>query len=199
MVLGGLLLAYQRTLEHRTRQLERERLDALARVEHQAYHDPLTGLPNRRLLEDRISQAIAQADRRGERVAILFLDLNDFKSVNDTSGHAVGDDVLRQIGRRLAARVRSSDTLARVGGDEFVIMATGLQARSAAARIATEVRESLEVPFVSGGTAHEITTSIGVSLYPEDGADLEALLYHADSAMYLAKGEVSAGRPPTRR
>jgi len=201
LVLGGLVFAYQRTLEQRTRHLERERLEALARIEYQAYHDPLTGLPNRRLLEDRIAQAIAQADRRDERLAILFLDLNGFKSVNDTSGHAVGDDILRQIGRRLAARVRSSDTLARVGGDEFVIMATGLQVRSAAFRIATGISQSLQKPFASRGSEHAVSASIGVSVYPEDGEDLEALLSHADSAMYQAKvggalERLAPGQPP---
>lgn len=194
LVLGSLVLVYQRTLERRTRRLERERSEALARVEHQAYHDPLTGLPNRRLLEDRVAQAMAQAARRGERMALLFFDLDGFKAVNDTNGHAVGDELLRLIGERLQHRVRSSDTLARVGGDEFVVMATNVDSRAAAVDLAAEVGESLVEPFEVEGTELSVSASVGVSLYPDDGTDLSALLRAADAAMYAAKG----GRPDRR-
>lgn len=193
VVLGSLVFAYQRGLERRNRRLEEERSEALARSEHRAHHDPLTGLPNRRLLEDRVAQATAQADRRGERVAILFFDLDGFKVVNDTSGHAVGDELLRRIGQRLASRVRSSDTLARLGGDEFVIVVSNVETRATAARLATEIRRSLDAPFEVEGGRHTVSASVGVSLYPDDGSDVATLLHHADRAMYRAKEE----GPPT--
>jgi len=198
VVLGGLVVAYQRTLETRNRRLELERREALARVEHQAYHDPLTGLPNRRLLDDRFTQAMAQADRRGERLALLFFDLDGFKAINDTNGHAVGDELLRRIGQRLRSRVRSSDTLARVGGDEFVVMATNVETRATAVDLAEKVRRSLGEPFEVDDAAHRVSASVGVSLYPDDGRDLNILLRAADSAMYAAKGGGLPRRPVSR-
>ncbi|MFQ5526712.1 MAG: diguanylate cyclase domain-containing protein [Thermoanaerobaculia bacterium] len=188
LLLGGLVLAYQGVLETSNRRLEVERREALARIEHQAYHDPLTALPNRRLLQDRFNQAMAQANRRKEGLAILFCDLDDFKMINDSSGHGVGDEILRRIGQRLASWVRSSDTLARVGGDEFVVMASGIETRDGAGELATKISRCLDEPFDVEGAEHVVSASVGVSLYPEDGDNLALLLRRADAAMYEAKG-----------
>jgi len=196
LVLGGLAFLYQRALEIRGRRLESERLEALALIEHQAYHDPLTALPNRRLLQDRFDQARAQADRRGEKLALVYLDLDGFKAINDSSGHAAGDELLRQIGQRLTSRTRASDTLARVGGDEFVVMATDVETREAATEIAIDIPRCLSEPFVVDGVELTVAASVGVSLYPDDGDALATLLRLADAAMYEAKAGGTLGKAP---
>jgi diguanylate cyclase (GGDEF)-like protein len=153
-----------------------------------AQHDVLTGLPNRRLLNERLTQAIALARRRDTQLAVLFLDLDRFKHVNDSLGHEVGDKLLQSVSRRLQAAVRTSDTISRQGGDEFVLLLSEVVHGSDAARTAQKIVAALAAPH--GIDRHElhITASIGVSLYPDDGQDAETLLKNADAAMYHAKG-----------
>jgi diguanylate cyclase (GGDEF)-like protein/PAS domain S-box-containing protein len=160
-------------------------------VEFLAYRDVLTGLPNRLLAQDRFSQAVAHADRLHRKVALLFLDLDNFKTINDSLGHTLGDVLLREFAGRLASCVRDSDTLSRQGGDEFLIMLSDLPNTDAATPVLIKIRESLQTPFMLDG--HELTTSasMGVALYPDDGRDFETLLKKADTAMYRAK---DAGR-----
>ena len=152
-----------------------------------AHYDPLTELPNRSLFRDRLGQAIRYADRSGGRVGVLFLDLDGFKPVNDALGHQAGDRLLREVGLRLQAQVRETDTVARHGGDEFVLLLPNLEEPAAAARVAEKVLESLRGPFQLEGETVRVSASIGVSLYPTAGDDPEALLEAADLAMYRAK------------
>jgi diguanylate cyclase (GGDEF)-like protein len=152
-----------------------------------AQHDALTRLPNRRLLNERLTHAIALARRRGTYLAVLFLDLDRFKHVNDTQGHEVGDKLLQSIGGRLAAVVRGSDTVSRQGGDEFVLLLTEIAQHDDAALAAQKIIAALAAPHEIGRQEIHITVSIGISLYPADGDDAETLLKHADTAMYHAK------------
>lgn len=154
-----------------------------------AYHDVLTGLPNRSLFRDRLEQALAQATRNGRHAAILFLDLDGFKRVNDTLGHTAGDQLLQGVADRLKQCVRTSDTVARLGGDEFTIILTNITQTEAAAKVAETVQAGLAKPFVVAGQEVFITTSIGISMCPNDGADAETLIQRADLAMYSAKGQ----------
>ncbi len=155
-----------------------------------AYHDPLTGLPNRILVEQQLDLGLARARRTGGAVALMFVDLDDFKEVNDRLGHAVGDQLLAAVATRLASALRDSDVLARQGGDEFLVLLSDLEgdAASAAARVGGKLLHSLRAPFVGAGTELRTGASIGVSVYPDDGTETEALLRHADAAMYRAKG-----------
>lgn len=152
-----------------------------------ASHDPLTGLPNRNLLKDRTSQAIARAQRKHENFALLFLDLDRFKEVNDSMGHAAGDTLLVDVAKRLTACVREEDTIARLGGDEFVVLLDGPTQKNQVRAVADKIRNALRKPYRLGEALANVTVSIGVSLYPFDGQDTDALLGHADSAMYRAK------------
>jgi diguanylate cyclase (GGDEF)-like protein/PAS domain S-box-containing protein len=168
-----------------------ERKRAEARIEELATRDPLTGLPNRLLLADRLAQGIAGAVRSGETLAVLFIDLDHFKQINDTLGHQVGDHLLKEVARRLSAVVRKDDTLARLGGDEFVIVLEGLRSIEDVAQIAQKVLHALGQPFAVDG--HELHTagSVGIALHPADGTDASTLMRNADIAMYAAK---SSGR-----
>jgi diguanylate cyclase (GGDEF)-like protein/PAS domain S-box-containing protein len=157
---------------------------------HQALHDPLTGLANRVLLRDRSEQAIAAARRDSDRVALLIMDLDQFKDVNDTFGHQAGDDLLRQVGPRIAGCLRETDTFARLGGDEFAILLLRADARGAA-RVASCILESLEAPFTVAGQQLKITASIGTSVFPDSAVDVDGLLREADVAMYVAKRQGS--------
>lgn len=168
-----------------------ERKQTDERLRFLAQHDALTGLPNRMLCYDRIGQAILRARRDREQVAILFLDLDGFKPINDSLGHEIGDELLRTVARRLQQCLREGDTVARLGGDEFVICLPALRDGTAAGTIADKVLESLCAPVVIGESQLQVTCSIGISLYPRDGADTQMLLRAADIAMYQAK---SAGR-----
>ena len=166
-----------------------ERKAQEARIEHLAYHDSLTGLPNRAMLMDRLGQALSQAQRLGQQVAVLFMDLDRFKLVNDSLGHPAGDQLLKEIARRLRATLRDNDTVARVGGDEFQVVVCNVAGSVDAARIAEKLMRSLGEPFMLEGQELQVTASLGVSLFPRDGASGELLLKYADTALYEAKGE----------
>lgn len=168
-----------------------DRRRAEDQIRYQAFHDALTGLPNRMLFKDRLTLALAQAHRNGSRVAVLFLDLDRFKLINDTFGHTVGDDLLRGIGERLKTCVRENDSVSRAGGDEFTLMLTDLGDISAVGTVARKILDAVARPITVDGHEMFVTTSIGISIYPTDGEDAETLLKDADSAMYRAK---DAGR-----
>ncbi|WP_243440037.1 diguanylate cyclase domain-containing protein [Fundidesulfovibrio soli] len=158
------------------------------RIRELAFHDGLTGLPNRLLLADRLEQAIATAERNQTKVGVLFLDLDEFKRVNDTHGHVAGDELLRRMARRLGACLRANDTLARYSGDEFVAVLIDLVRPDEAAAIATRMLEAAAEPFEIGGTTVRVGASIGIAISPQDGSTANQLLNHADTAMYRAKG-----------
>ena len=163
------------------------RRDEELAIHRMAYHDPLTGLPNRALMHDRLEQALKQARRNRNRAAILFLDLDHFKQVNDRMGHSAGDELLRQVAQRLAEAVREGDTVARLGGDEFVVILSDIYRADDAERAAEKILRALARPVQLQGEDYAVTTSIGISVYPDHGASGEALLKHADMAMYRAK------------
>jgi diguanylate cyclase (GGDEF)-like protein/PAS domain S-box-containing protein len=173
--------------------------EARARLEHLAYHDSLTGLPNRAAFHEELETAITDAGREGRSLAVLFIDLDDFKLVNDGFGHAVGDELLVHCAERLRAACRGRDLVARQGGDEFLILVRDSEsdehARRAAEAVAVSVRETLSRDFLVGGVSAYITPSIGVSLFPGDGTTAEELLKKADIALYAAK---NAGRDSHR-
>jgi diguanylate cyclase (GGDEF)-like protein/PAS domain S-box-containing protein len=154
---------------------------------YQAHHDALTGLPNRLLLEDRMQQSLAQAARYGQQAAVLCLDLDRFKQINDSFGHAAGDLCLQQVVARISARLRAVDTFARTGGDEFVILLGELANKSSALTVARSVLESISKPIEAEGVSFDISGSIGISIYPDDGTDAVQLRRSADAAMYRAK------------
>jgi diguanylate cyclase (GGDEF)-like protein/PAS domain S-box-containing protein len=161
------------------------------RIHRLAYFDNLTGLPNRELFFDRFDHAIQRAQRHGTHLALLFLDLDRFKNVNDTLGHPVGDQLLRAVAERLQQLVRSEDTIARLGGDEFTLLLESVDRRDYISQVAAKVVQSLAQPFDIDGHRLHIGASVGISLYPHDGTDATSLVKHADSAMYQAK---AAGR-----
>ncbi len=168
-----------------------ERRQAEARVHHMAYHDSLTGLPNRALLADRLDRAMLTAQRTSRGLAVMFLDLDRFKTINDSLGHLTGDALLKDVAGRLCRAVRASDTVARLGGDEFVVLVPGIRNNEEAAQVAEKIIEALATPFPLDGHTLHITPSIGICAYPDDGQDVETLMRHADAAMYHAK---AAGR-----
>ena len=172
----------------------------LQQIRHQALHDALTGLPNRPLLEDRARQALALAERAGEGVSLLFLDLDRFKNVNDTLGHQAGDELIRQVAFRMRSRLRASDTLARMGGDEFVVLLPDSATVAAANKVAHDLVETLQAPFEISGRNLFISASVGVATSPLHGTDYDTLLQQADVAMYEAKekGGNSSSVPGTR-
>jgi diguanylate cyclase (GGDEF)-like protein/PAS domain S-box-containing protein len=167
------------------------RLDSEARLAYLAQFDPLTGLPNRTLLADRFGLLVMQARRRGASLGVLFIDLDDFKMVNDTQGHAAGDELLKETARRLQAAVRDGDTVARISGDEFAVIVSDLARADDAALVAQKILERLAAPFHIQGQEAVVTASIGIATFPADGDNAEALLGAADAAMYRAK---QAGR-----
>ncbi len=154
---------------------------------HLAEHDALTDLPNRLLLNDRLARSIALARRYGRRLAVLFLDCDRFKHINDTLGHAIGDQALRSVAKRLTACVRESDTVSRHGGDEFLILLSELDHPEDAEAIANKIVESMSEPHRVAGHDLQLTASVGIALYPEDGQDAQSLIMRADTAMYYAK------------
>jgi diguanylate cyclase (GGDEF)-like protein len=179
-----------RELESANSQLEfsKEQAESVAnRMEYHAHHDALTGLPNRILLNDRITRELAHARRQQTSAALLFLDLDRFKIINDSLGHAVGDQMLRVISRRLNNCVREEDTVARLGGDEFMVLLPRISGSADAGRIANKIIGCLVDPISCNGHELHITTSIGISIFPYDGTDAETLIKHADISMYRAK------------
>jgi len=173
--------------------IERQRMvvaleQARQHEHHLASHDALTGLPNRQLFYDRLGQALAQARRHEQFVGVLFMDLDHFKLVNDSLGHHAGDELLRQVGRRLESCVRESDTAARLGGDEFTAILYGLTNPQDASVVAQNLLERMAEVFPVHGHEVHISCSIGISVFPEDGEDVESVMRNADMAMYRAKG-----------
>jgi diguanylate cyclase (GGDEF)-like protein len=167
----------------------REELRALA------YHDTLTGLPNRNLLLDRLAVAIAHARRQATRLAVLYLDLDDFKRVNDSFGHGFGDSLLVELSLRVRASVREGDTVARFGGDEFVVLLDEVSGPADAARVATKVLEAVQAPFRQDGHQVTVAASVGMSVFPDDGVSCDELLRQADAAMYRDKQDQAARVP----
>ena len=160
--------------------------DQIQKSDYLAYHDELTGLPNRRLLEDRLDQALARANRKGNKVAVLLLDLDHFKQVNDNYGHRIGDLTLQQVVTRLASRMRVSDTLARSGGDEFTVISDVADAEGAQVLV-SNLEMAFTVPFKMEGKLIHTGLSIGLALYPDDGRTPDELYAAADQAMYVSK------------
>ncbi|MGN2392486.1 EAL domain-containing protein [Pelomicrobium sp. G1] len=164
-----------------------ERKQAEARIQQLATRDPLTGLPNRLLLQDRAIHCLAQARRRQRRVALLFIDLDRFKTINDSLGHHVGDALLKEVANRLSGSLRATDTLSRLGGDEFLVVIQDLLHSQDAARVAEKLLDVLNDPFAVEGHTLNTSCSIGISVFPDDGEDLSTLMKNADTAMYHAK------------
>jgi diguanylate cyclase (GGDEF)-like protein/PAS domain S-box-containing protein len=157
------------------------------RMSHLAQHDPLTGLPNRVLLDDRLSRAVESCGRRRTRLAVLFVDVDRFKFYNDTFGHAAGDQILRTVGQRLAGCVRSADTVSRQGGDEFVVLLPDVESTEGARVIAAKMLAAMSIPHRVEHQDLEVTVSVGISVYPDDGIDAATLLRNADAALLHAK------------
>lgn len=173
----------ERAVAQRTAELE----EAKARAQHLAAHDALTGLPNRRLLEDRLTQALALSHRNRKASAVMFVDLDRFKTINDSLGHAVGDALLKEVAARLVRQLREGDTICRIGGDEFVIVLPEVKRSSDVAQVAQKVIEQLSQPVIVDERELLVTCSIGIAVYPDDGRDAETLIRNADAAMYHAK------------
>ena len=166
--------------------VSKERAMAL-KMSHLALHDALTGLPNRLLLTERLSQAIGLACRNGKQIALLFIDLDHFKQVNDSMGHALGDQLLQLVAQRLVTCVRITDTVCRQGGDEFVILLPEIEHRQDAAQVAQKLLSVLAETQRIDDKVLNITLSIGISVYPDDAKNVDAMMMHADNAMYDAK------------
>jgi diguanylate cyclase (GGDEF)-like protein len=157
------------------------------KIKDLAYHDTLTALPNRLVFTDRLALAVSQAQRQGSRLAVLFLDLDHFKVINDSLGHSLGDLLLQQVAGRLTGCLRAGDTVARLGGDEFTLLLPGVQGPAESERVAGKVLDTLREPFRLEGRELFVTASMGISLYPDDGEDADMLVRNADAAMYRAK------------
>jgi len=164
-----------------------DRKRAEEQIEFHAYHDVLTHLPNRKLFTDRLTQALTRARRSSRSTGVMFIDLDHFKTINDTLGHTAGDELLLEMSQRLRQCVREDDTVARLGGDEFTIILNELRQPEDAAQVAEKILEAVQVPIWIAGMPIEVTASIGIALFPVDGTDAESLLRNADSAMYRAK------------
>ncbi|MFN2470232.1 MAG: putative bifunctional diguanylate cyclase/phosphodiesterase [Gaiellaceae bacterium] len=193
LLLAGMALLYAALFRivvgasRRLRQQARDLTRHAAEKEYQSLHDPLTGLPNRSLFADRIEEALESAGADEREVAVLLMDLDRFKEINDTLGHHSGDQLLQELGGRLRAALRGSDTVARLGGDEFGILLPVLPERRIINEVVERIRAAVEEPFVLQGLPLAIETSIGVAIFPAHGMDVETLLQRADVAMYLAK------------
>ncbi|MDA1117595.1 MAG: EAL domain-containing protein [Proteobacteria bacterium] len=164
-----------------------DRRDAEERARHLADHDALTGLPNRRLLEDRLTQALALSQRNRQQTAVMFVDLDRFKAINDSLGHAAGDQVLQEVAQRLVKQLRVGDTICRIGGDEFVVVLPEAKRSTDAAHVAGKIIETLSQPVRAADRDLTVTPSIGIAVFPDDGRDAETLIRNADAAMYHAK------------
>lgn len=188
----AMLGEYRRTVDSQANSLKHQIAalrSAETRLEHLSQHDPLTGLPNRLLLNDRLATAVQRAERHNTRLAVLFLDLDRFKAVNDSQGHPVGDILLCSVSKRLATVLRKYDTLARLGGDEFVLLAEDIQGEQDADNLARKLLDVLAAPFDIEGRVFHLSGSVGISLYPSDGLTPVELVRNADSAMYQAKAQ----------
>jgi diguanylate cyclase (GGDEF)-like protein len=161
--------------------------DQEKKMRYFAYHDALTGLPNRTLFRDRFTVALVHANRNQQSLAIIFIDLDQFKSVNDTFGHDAGDLLLKNVALRLAGSLRASDTVSRLGGDEFIVMLPDIAAKEEATEVVQRILHSFVKPFTLHIGELLITSSMGISLYPFDGDNLETLIKNADAAMYQSK------------
>ncbi len=188
--------SFRKTLKQhdRVEQQARQLAEALSESEKDqhairrlAYHDGLTGLPNRALFQDRLEVATARAVRNGSRLVVMLMDLDRFKDINDTLGHSVGDHLLQRVGERLTAIRGKTDTVCRMGGDEFLLLFPDLDHQEEADVIADRVLKTIRDPFVVGDLQVKITTSLGVALYPDHGTDCDALIRSADVAMYHVK------------
>lgn len=164
-----------------------ERRASRERIAYMAHHDALTGLPNRSLLQDRLNMALAHATRSARPVALLFIDLDRFKNINDSLGHVVGDSLLQAVGTRLSKNTRATDTVSRQGGDEFIVLLGDIESHEAAMNVAYKMVELLEEPYEVSGHLLACTASIGVAIFPDHGRDVDTLMRHADMAMYSAK------------
>jgi diguanylate cyclase (GGDEF)-like protein len=171
-------------LQHELTELTRQE----AQARHLAYHDGLTGLPNRSLLQDRFQQVMSQAERHHKPLALLMVDLDEFKRVNDKLGHASGDKVLQAVALRLTKGIRGADTACRYGGDEFVIMLSEIDSPDIATALTVEISGRLGEPYIIDGHKINMTVSVGVAVYPRDGRTFDELLKQADVAMYRIKG-----------
>ena len=186
ILLGGLLLLYL-TLFHLVRDASKRLRHQAKANEYQAFHDVLTGLANRALFKDRVQQAIREGGRESRVVAVMLMDLDRFKEINDTLGHHKGDQVLKQVAERLNEVLRDTDTVARLGGDEFAVLLPNIPDPAAALHVAEKIQENLTRPMAIEGMALEVRASIGISFFPGHGEDVDLLLQRADVAMYLAK------------
>jgi diguanylate cyclase (GGDEF)-like protein/PAS domain S-box-containing protein len=164
-----------------------ERKQIEQQINHMATHDVLTGLPNRMLFIDRLEVALAQSKRNKHKLAVMMLDLDNFKNVNDTLGHMVGDQLLKEVGYRLAGLLRQNDTVARLGGDEFIVLLSDLERMEDVLRVAKIILKAFGQPFVCGNHKFTSSTSIGIAIYPDDGEDIDSLLRNSDMAMYSVK------------
>ncbi len=181
---GRLLTFYDITsLKNTGRQLE----EALEKVSNLANHDPLTGLPNLRLARERLHSAVTLSRRKGWMTAVMFIDLDGFKEVNDSHGHDIGDQVLQEVAGRLEESLRQADTVARIGGDEFLVIQTEVPHRLAAAKVAGKIVQKVSEPMIIGGNEITIGASIGIAVYPQDGEESRVLMKKADDAMYYTK------------
>ena len=182
-IVRGQVASLEQVVSARTQGLEA----ANRQLRHLATHDVLTGLPNRVLLDDRLAQAVAHADRDRQSFAVMVCDLDRFKLINDSLGHRAGDQLLQEVARRLSGAVRSIDTVARLGGDEFVLVVNPVSGRAEAEAVARRAIESVQPPVEIAGISIHTSPSIGIAFYPTDGTTADALLAHADAAMYAAK------------
>jgi len=164
-----------------------ERRAIQERIQHLAFHDALTGLPNRSLMQDRISQAVVRAERSNHRIAVMFIDIDNFKNINDTLGHDAGDDLLCEVANRLKESVRGHDTIARQGGDEFIVLLDQLDGHQGATRVAQKILDAMRAAFSVGGVDQHVSGSVGIAIFPDDGRDAQSLLKNADTAMFHGK------------